>query len=118
MVARVILGNLGDGYGLRVSKPGYDVNTAAKGDLLFDSVGSGYLRERAYYTVSFTTATTQYINHNLGVVPIVLWFEGSGTGGTRFDTNLTIWSSTTQIAISNRLARTFTVTLQLLTDIV
>lgn len=38
MVARALFGNLGGGdFGFRCSRPGYDVNTASKGELLYDT---------------------------------------------------------------------------------
>lgn len=44
MADRIIAGDLGDGtYGIKISKPGYDVNTAALSDLIFDS-RAGYSR--------------------------------------------------------------------------
>lgn len=118
MVQRILLGNLGDGYGLRVSKPGFDVTTAAKGDLLVDSVASGFLRQRAFYTLSFSSISTQYITHNLGVIPIVLYAFITGTSSSRLATPLTVWSSSTQVAVAMRTAQVATVTLQLLTEIV
>lgn len=40
MVARALFGNLGDGtFGFRCSRPGFDVTTATRGQLLYDTSG-------------------------------------------------------------------------------
>lgn len=57
MVARVGLGSLGSGrYGLKVSRDGVDVFSAADGDLLFDDL-TGLSRVLAQGTIPFTYAT-------------------------------------------------------------
>ena len=75
MVDRVLLGNTGSAWGLKVSKPGYNVNSAAAGNLLFDSTSSGILRKRASYSITVPSGTDQSvtITHGLGVIPIVVW---------------------------------------------
>jgi len=120
VVRRVMLGNLPNGYGLRVSKPGYDVIDTEAGNLLIDSTSAGFLRQRSNYTLSFSSASTQYIAHNLGVIPIVLWSLTDNTTGEsqRLNTSLTIWASSSQIAVSTRISTSQTVYLQLLTEII
>jgi hypothetical protein len=111
---RVILGNTGSGYGLRVSKPGYDVDTAAVGDLLFDATSSGILRKRASYSITVPAGTDQSvtITHGLGVVPIVVW-----PGHSLSTWVLRVNTSTLFVARKGNSASAFTIYAHLFTQI-
>jgi len=103
MTNRVNFGNLdGSSYGLKVSKPGIDVFSAAPGDLLFDSTSAGLLRVRGSYIVDLTPGTdiSATITHNLGVIPIILWNgTASTTGYTTISSNLVIRSDSSKVFI-------------------
>lgn len=102
MTNRVVLGNTPGGYGLRVSKPGYDVLTTSSENLLFDSSVSFY-RVRATYDFTFppagSTPQTQTINHGYNSVPLVCWSirNSSQTGG--WNVGLTIYTTATQLIV-------------------
>lgn len=82
MANRILLGNISGAYGLKVSKPGYDVTTAHYSDILFDSTTAFY-RVRATYTFTIASGgAQQVVTHNIGSVPLVLW----SIGGTAFGT--------------------------------
>lgn len=78
-VNRVIMGRYPDGtYGIKVSKPGNDVTTAAGKDLIFNSnqnvlkvVHSG---DFVLTHPAGTASVTATFAHNLGYVPAVLGF--------------------------------------------
>lgn len=65
MVNRVILGNLGSVYGLKVSKPGIDVTTATDSQLLFNTQNN-FLRTIITGTISLGAGTTTSTTVNLG----------------------------------------------------
>lgn len=65
MVNRVILGNLGSSYGLKISKPAVEVTTAVSKDLLFDS-SRNYLRSLITGTLTLAAGATASTSINLG----------------------------------------------------
>lgn len=111
---RVILGNTGSGWGLKVSKPGYDVNSAAAGNLLFDSTTGGVLRKRASYAITIPAGTDQSVTvtHGLGVVPIAVW-----PGHSLSTWVMRINTSTLFVARKGNSASAFTVYIHLFTQL-
>jgi hypothetical protein len=65
MSNRVQLGLRGGTYGLWISKPGKDVTTAKKGDLLFDSTAQGFGQIVKSGVVSVTFGSPQSIYFTL-----------------------------------------------------
>lgn len=74
-------------YGIKVSKPGYDVKTAAANNLVFSSEYSTLrVKQQGSGTVKHSTGRTVTIAHNLGYVPMFLvhstpaelWSYGGG----------------------------------------
>lgn len=93
---RVAFGRIGTGvndWGLKVSKPGYDVGNATNDQLIFNSSQNVFkIVQTGSVTIpscTVTTAATSYgsnaaaasITHNLGYVPILLAFINDGGSG-------------------------------------
>lgn len=76
MANRIILGNLGSTYGLKVSKPGYDVTTAASQDLLFDSTNNNFFKSIITGTLSLAAGTTASTSITLGTTYASLMLMG------------------------------------------
>ena len=76
MANRIILGNLGSTYGLKVSKPGYDVTTAASQDLLFDSTNNNFFKSIITGTLSLGAGTTASTSITLGTTYASLMLMG------------------------------------------
>jgi hypothetical protein len=69
MVARALFGNLGDGtFGFRCSRPGYDVNTATKGELLYDTSGIVFQKVLSGETIISQNRSTG--NYNVDGPPL------------------------------------------------
>lgn len=84
---RVIIGKTGSGvndWGMKVSKSGKDVKTAAAGDLIFNS-SQDVFKIVTSGTVSIATSGASTIGsaqfpHNLGIIPAVIAFVDLGPG--------------------------------------
>ena len=59
MSKRVLLGKKGSNYGLFVSKPGVDVDTANADQLIFDSTAKGYGQAIFKETITLSRGTSQ-----------------------------------------------------------
>jgi len=59
MSKRILLGKKGSSYGLFVSKPGVDVDTANTDQLIFDSVAKGYGQAIFKETITLSRGTSQ-----------------------------------------------------------
>jgi hypothetical protein len=72
---------------IKISKPGYDVKTAAAKNLIFDSTAN-HLKTRTSgiitRTVSAYTIDTGTVYHNLGYVPLGMAFFNQSSGGETF----------------------------------
>jgi hypothetical protein len=68
MTYRIILGNLGSTYGLKVSKPGYDVTSTTSENLLFDSTNNNFLRSIVTGTLSLPAGLTASTSVTLGTM--------------------------------------------------
>lgn len=88
MANRIIFGNLGSTYGLKVSKPGYDVTSAASQDLLFDSTNNNFLRSIVTGTLSLAAGTSTSTSVNLGTIYGSLMLMGHLTTSTGIGTDL------------------------------
>jgi len=88
MVNRIIFGNLGSTYGLKVSKPGYDVTTAASQDLLFDSSNNNFLKSIITGTLSLAAGTSTSTSVTLGTIYGSLMLMGHLTNSTGIGTDL------------------------------
>ena len=82
MSERVLLGKRGSDYGLFVSRPGSDVTSADRKDLIFDSTD---LRTSSIHGIKEITLSsgTGNVNHNtdassMGFIPFILWTQVSG----------------------------------------
>lgn len=96
---RVLLGKGANGfYGLRVSKPGEDVYTAADNELIFNSDQNIFKivsEVNLSITASANTNNTTTYAHGLGYTPAVIGFLNAGlVGGAR--TPLPTWTSLTR----------------------
>lgn len=83
---RVLLGKGANGfYGLKVSKPGFDVYTAADDDLVFNSDNNIFkIVRKDTATVSKpanTARTVETVPHGLGYAPLVIAFNDSSPPG-------------------------------------
>lgn len=103
MANRIVMGNLGSAYGLKISKPGYDVLTALPGNLLLDS-GAPTLRVHSMYTFSFAAndLVAKTITHGLGYSPMhIACWKNVTQNVFRFamPDNMSSVASTTQFTI-------------------
>lgn len=108
MVDRIIAGDLGGGnYGIKISKPGVDVNTAALSDLIFDSQ-TGYSRILQKGTLLFPgggllTQSVTLVNTN-GSPPIAacyrLWLYLGAQYATQFPIGWSATTSATQLTVT------------------
>ena len=60
-------------WGIKISKPGFDIGTASDSDLVF-STKFDYLKVQTSGSTNITTAGTTIINHNLGYYPSFVGF--------------------------------------------
>lgn len=65
MVNRIILGNLGSTYGLKISKPGYEVTTTNSENLLMDT-NNNYFKSVITGTLSLSAGGTSTTSITLG----------------------------------------------------
>jgi|21_taG_2_1085346.scaffolds.fasta_scaffold16844_2 hypothetical protein len=84
MTGRVLLGKKGSNYGLYVSRPGKEVTTVGREDLLFssDDTRTSQVLKIIDVTLSNTTHTTVNFNGNgssIGYIPFVLVTEIDGS---------------------------------------
>ena len=94
---RVLLGKgASDFYGLKVSKPGYDVYTATDSQLIFNSAQNVF-KIVSTATVSITASATSNnvttISHGLSYVPIIVAFLNAGLAGGAVRTPLPTWTT-------------------------
>ena len=89
MANRVLLGDLGSTYGVRISKPGVNALTGAAKDMLFDSTS---VRTGMVYAggqdLTLNDAADNYLTTgskaSLGYIPLVLFSE-KNNGEIEFD---------------------------------
>lgn len=108
MVNRIILGNLGSTYGLKVSKPGFDVTSTASQNLLFDSTNNNFLRSIVTGTLSLAAGTSASTSITLGTIYGSLMLMGHLTTSTVVGNDLSSDSDATyMITLSNTGVVTF-----------
>jgi hypothetical protein len=89
MVQRVLIGKFPDGdsspngYGLRISKPGYDVKVANPDNekLVFNSDWAGILAVHLVGQTSVSAGGTATVAHNLGYIPFITGMVNIGNRG-------------------------------------
>jgi hypothetical protein len=85
-VDRVLIGKIGDTYGIKITLPGYDANTETNVDnyalwsLETDTVDNVLLKEKLRSTVSVGAGATVNIAHNLTYIPFALVFVEESAG--------------------------------------
>jgi hypothetical protein len=98
---------------LRISKPGFDVNTAAPSDLLFDSAANALYRERAFYTLQITgngsSRVSTTLNHGLGVVPLLIYglqWQPSGNPAPTYSPHgdYNVWATSSVVGFGSAFA--------------
>ena len=108
MVNRIILGNLGSTYGLKVSKPGFDVTSTTSQNLLFDSTNNNFLRSIVTGTLSLAAGTSASTSITLGTIYGSLMLMGHLTTSTVVGNDLSSDSDATyMITLSNTGVVTF-----------
>lgn len=108
MVYRIILGNLGSTYGLKVSKPGFDVTSTTSQNLLFDSTNNNFLRSIVTGTLSLAAGTSASTSITLGTIYGSLMLMGHLTTSTVVGNDLSSDSDATyMITLSNTGVVTF-----------
>lgn len=76
MTDRVILGYRDNvGYGLWVSRPGFDVNTATDDQMLFNTTEESFKVLQKGSVVVPNNGNPVYVYHNLGVIPFAYLTE-------------------------------------------
>jgi len=83
---RVLIGKIGASYGIKVSLPGYDVDTETDLDhfalwsVASDTNDSVLIKEKVRGSVSVSSSTTENIAHGLAYIPFTLVFVESSPG--------------------------------------
>ena len=83
MVGRVLLGKKGSNYGLYVSRPGKEVTTVGREDLIFSSDDTRTSQVLKIIDVTLSSAATATVNYNgdgssIGYIPFIIATEVDG----------------------------------------
>ena len=96
MANRVLLGKKGSDYGLWISKPGKDVTSVGREDLIFSSEDSHSSSVYALLDVTIANGSSSgsaTFSTNPGYIPQVLWVEvdGDDVKGLNWFVSINIW---------------------------